>query len=82
YAVVVVGTVAYLADGDGGLVLVDVANPAVPMQLGAYDTAGIAWDVAVSGTLAYVADYDVGLTIIDVANPAAPQRLRTRAEIT
>ncbi|MHB1035357.1 MAG: Ig-like domain-containing protein [Pirellulales bacterium] len=72
YGVSVSGTLAYAADYDAGLVIIDVANPAVPVRLGGYDTSGCAYGVVVVGTLAYVADYNGGLVIIDVANPAAP----------
>jgi hypothetical protein len=73
--VTVVGTLAYVADGEAGLVIVDIANPAAPVRLGGFDTGGAAWSVAVSGTVAYVADGGAGLEIIDVTNPAAPVRL-------
>ncbi len=50
------GTLAYVADGDAGLQIIDVSNPASPVRLGGYDTSGTAYGVAVSGTVAYVAD--------------------------
>lgn len=57
------------------LVMVDVSNPAGPVRLGAYDTAGTARSVDVIGSIAYVADGTGGLQIIDVTDPAAPVRL-------
>jgi hypothetical protein len=75
---------AYVADGDAGLRVVDVSDPAAPAEVGSYDTPGKAWDVVVAsgpgGTLAYVADLDVsgvnnGLRIIDVSDPAAPTQV-------
>ncbi|MHB1037580.1 MAG: Ig-like domain-containing protein, partial [Pirellulales bacterium] len=75
YGVVLLGTLAYVADGPAGLVILDVTNSAAPVRLGGYDTAGYAEGVAVSGTLAFVAEGDSGLHIIDVSNPAAPVRL-------
>ncbi|MHB9048779.1 MAG: Ig-like domain-containing protein [Pirellulales bacterium] len=70
--VVIVGTVAYVADGWAGLTTIDFANPSAPVPLGRYDTSGYAHGVAVSGTMAYMADGDAGLQIIDVTDPADP----------
>jgi len=66
------GTKAYLADGDNGLVIIDITDPANPTQLGSYyDTAGYAFGVALSGdgTKAYLADGGNGLIIIDIDLP-------------
>ena len=52
--------------------MINVANPAAPVEVGAYDTPGWAAGVAVAGNFAYVADGDRGLRVINVANPAAP----------
>jgi hypothetical protein len=93
--VAVSGNYAYVADSGvwedvtnhvgGGLVVVDISNPAEPHRVGAYDTGGEAWAVAVSGTLVYVADrgrwdgtniiFRSGLHVVDVSNPANPHRL-------
>ncbi len=75
-----VGGLAYVADGTSGLQIIDVSNPAAPVQLGALDTPDLARDVAVVGGLAYVAEGAVdfsssALQIIDVSNPAAPVEL-------
>ncbi|MHB1034187.1 MAG: Ig-like domain-containing protein [Pirellulales bacterium] len=81
YGVAVSGTLAYVADADAGLVIIDVSNPTAPVRLGGCKTSGGAFDVVVSGTLAYVVDTlsrpdaIAGLEIIDVSNPAAPVRL-------
>ena len=57
--VAVAGSVAYVADSNGGLQVIDVSDPANPALLGSwsYDTLalGYACDVAVSGSVAYVA---------------------------
>jgi hypothetical protein len=63
---------AYVADGDAGLRIIDVTNPSQPFQRGLFDTPGVAFNVAVVGSLAYVADFDAGLRIIDVTNPSQP----------
>jgi hypothetical protein len=82
--VAVVGTLAYVAGIDldplgdpisGRLGVIDVSNPASPVELGALDTPGNAHDVEVVGDLAYVADGSSGLRVIDVSNPAFPMEL-------
>ena len=52
--------------------MINVANPANPVEVGFYDTPGYAHGVAIAGSIAYVADGDAGLRVIDVANPANP----------
>ena len=68
----VAGSYAYVADGKSGLRVINVANPAAPVEVGSYDTPGYADGVAVAGSYAYVADWGDGLRVINVANPAAP----------
>jgi len=48
------GNYAYVAAGVGGLLVIDVSNPAKPKPVGGYDTSGSARGVAVSGNYAYV----------------------------
>jgi hypothetical protein len=67
----VAGNLAYVTDGDSGLQIIDVSDPANPVGRGGYDTPGYAFGVAVAGGLTYVADGD-GLQIIDVSRPASP----------
>ncbi len=71
----VVGNLAFVADVDAGLEVIDVSDPAAPVRVGGYNTIGQAWDVHVAGNLAGVADGYYGLQLIDVSNPAAPRRL-------
>src|SRR4051794_40345987 len=69
------GSCAYVADGNSGLQVIDVSNPASPQRVGGYDTSGTAYGVTVSGNCAYVADFDSGLRVIDVSDPAHPQQV-------
>ena len=69
------GGTLYIACSEGGLVAVDVTDPANPQQIGVktFDTSEEitnTFDVEVHGNLAYVADYN-GFFILDVTNPAA-----------
>ncbi len=74
-AVAVVDGLAYDAHGASGLRIIDVSNPAAPVELGALDTPGFAMGIEVVGGLAYVANGTSGLRIIDVSNPSAPVEL-------
>ena len=47
--------------------MVDVSDPAQPVEIAAYDTPGFAWDVAALGKLVYVADETGGLLILQRA---------------
>ena len=70
-ACAVSGDYAYIGQGQYFVVL-DVSNPAVPVELGRLRTGDIIRDIAVSGSYAYVADNYNGLVIVDITNPAAP----------
>ena len=69
-----VGDVLYVADGEGGLALVDVSDPAAPRAVGRLATGGIAQTVAVDPVshTAYVSAGSAGIVIADVTHPAAP----------
>ena len=66
YGVRLVGTIAYVADGNLGLTLVNVSNSSIPSIIGTVDTPGTANNVTVVGDTAYVADIYSGLQVIDV----------------
>jgi hypothetical protein len=69
----VVGNIAYLAGGSGGMKIVNVANAASPALIKSYATPGIVYGIAVQAGLAYLADGDShNLLIVNVANPANP----------
>lgn len=63
---------AYVADGGGGLRVIDVLNPVAPAEVGFYDTPGLAYGIAVVDIRAYVGVAQEGLRVVDVSNPAAP----------
>lgn len=62
---------AYVADGDAGLKIIDVSDPLSPVLIDSVSTRGFAADVFLSGNYAFVADGDSGLAVIDVSNPGA-----------
>jgi hypothetical protein len=64
--------VAFVADLNRGVQVVDVGNPAKPALIRNIPTEGAANAVALDGDRLYVADGFTGLLEIDVSNPAAP----------
>jgi hypothetical protein len=75
--VVVIDTLAYVADGSaGGMRVVNVANPSIPHEIGFYDSPGDPWNLAIADTLAYLADgTGGGLRILNVVDPTSPQEI-------
>ncbi|MCP4545287.1 MAG: T9SS type A sorting domain-containing protein [bacterium] len=76
-SVAVAGDLAYIADGVGGLQVIDITDPANPVQIGALDTAGAALDIALAGDIACVAAGEAGLQIIDITTPGTPLLIDT-----
>ena len=67
--IVVLGDLAFVADGTEGLRIIDISNPVSPKEVGSRNTPGS----AVEGNHAYVADGEDGFRIIDISNPASPR---------
>ena len=65
---------AYVAAGKGGLRVIDISNPAKPVEVGFYKSSKPARNLAVAEGLAYIAAED-GLYILDVSNPTSPIRV-------
>lgn len=70
-AVVVHGTIAYLADNHYGLQVVDVSDPDNPGLLTTVPTLGPASDVEIDGSHVYVSTEE-GLAIFDISTPHTP----------
>ena len=69
-SVAIEGRYAYVADGRSGLRIVDVSNPANPVETGFFDTSGSASSVAVKSQYAYITtDLPWGVSIVDVSDP-------------
>lgn len=79
--VALLGDAVLVADGSAGLRVVDLANPAAPVEIGSLPrvVAGFATVVAVEGTRAYLGESGGGVSVIDVSDPTAPVRLSNRA---
>ena len=61
-----------MADGPGGLVILDVSAPRLPKEVGRYQTKGFTHHVSKGGNYAYLANREFGLLIIKVEDPANP----------
>ena len=67
--VVVTNGRAYLACGSGGVRIVDLADPADPVELFHHPPAGHTSGLGVSGDYLYSAEYSAGMVILDVTWP-------------
>jgi hypothetical protein len=70
--VAVRGSFAFVAAGEAGLQVVELADPTHPRVVATYDSAGHTWDVALAGRYVYLADEYNGLRILDLEDPLAP----------
>jgi len=73
--VTVQGQYAYVADGAGGIKVVDVANPLAPAIVASFATTSLARHVDVDGDRLYVAMGSDGILVLDVTNPLAPTQV-------
>ncbi len=64
----------YVADGDGGVAIVDAQNPAAPVEVGRTTIEGTAQQIAldVSTMHAYVSAGAAGMIVVDVSDPTSP----------
>ncbi len=72
-AIVVSDTLAYIAAGEAGLCIVDLSDPARPLQVSCHTTPRPARAVALEGPYAYV--LHGGLSLLDISDPAHPCEL-------
>jgi hypothetical protein len=72
-AIAAAGRWAFVADGQAGLLILDITNPEAPRIVGGHPTGGSTYAVNVSGQLVYVLDdWAGGVSVFDVSNPAEP----------
>ncbi|HEY5284211.1 MAG TPA: hypothetical protein VIM14_15580, partial [Polyangia bacterium] len=74
--VVVNGTYAYVAEGNFGIEILDISNPAQPSVVGMLPTTN-ATRLAIYGNDLYVADGSGGLKVIDISDPTSPLLVST-----
>jgi hypothetical protein len=66
------GNFLYVAAWNFGLKVIDVSDPANPIEIGSLDSPGSALGISISGIYAYLADGDYGLVIINISDPTQP----------
>jgi hypothetical protein len=66
------GDMAFVADGDAGLQVIDMTDKTAPMIIGSCDTPGFASGVFVSGSYVFIADGEMGMAVVDITNRTAP----------
>jgi hypothetical protein len=73
YGVFVDGHIAYIANGEFGLNIVNVSDAySIGLGVGYLNTPGNSSDVLVEGNLAYIADGPAGVRIVNVRDPTNP----------
>lgn len=72
YTCCVSGDYAYLADGNNGLFIYDISDPASPDSITVITPGGEVFDVVVYDTLAFIAAGDAGVFKYNIAAPASP----------
>lgn len=64
--------IAYIANGEYGLSIINVQDKENPYLVSSFNVQGFAYGVFVSGDYAYLIDKDYGLLVINVSNPSVP----------
>ncbi|MBU0507556.1 T9SS type A sorting domain-containing protein [bacterium] len=68
----VLGSRAYVAADQAGVIIVDVSNPQLPSMVSRFNVGGRSQQLAIAGTHLYVADQDRGLRIFSLEDPDNP----------
>ncbi len=71
YAADVEGSYLYVAGGNGGIFVYNIATPTNPTYVTSRDDNGVYTDIKVVGTTAYCSTYSYGLRTYDVTTPAS-----------
>ncbi len=67
-------TLVYITQGEGGLLIVDVCNPANPFAVSTTteDVRGYSTKISIKDSAVYIAAGTFGVTVVDVVNPLLP----------
>jgi hypothetical protein len=63
---------AFVANGHGGVQVIDVHNVAAPYRLGFIKPDGLARDVKIHGSYAYIAASEEGVAVVDLTQASLP----------
>jgi len=66
------GNYAYVTNGLDGLRVIDITNPANPIEVDSFAVVDPALRIFISGNYAYLTEDTDGLHILDISNPANP----------
>ena len=69
------GGIAYVADYDAGMQVINVTDPRSPTSLSSYINNTTICEVWVDGHIAYIADRGYGIQIVNVTDPRSPALL-------
>ena len=69
--IVVDGDFAYVANGGGGLCVIDVSIPSSPEVIEKRNTPGTSYNLVVEGNYVYLADGSNGLVVLNVTDPTS-----------
>jgi hypothetical protein len=75
-------TLVYVADGDSGLRIINVTNPAAPYEVSHFPNppGGSATGVFIKDTIAYLGTWGGGFRILNIANPTIPFEIGYHAD--
>jgi hypothetical protein len=66
-------TLALIAQGEGGLMIIDISNPKAPVELSTVDSVkGYGYKLVNKDSVVYIAAKAFGVTIIEVSDPENP----------
>ena len=73
--VVINGNLAFVAQGEGGLMIIDIANPSSPMELAtvAQELKGYGYKIANKDSVVYIAAGGFGVSVVDATDPENPE---------
>jgi hypothetical protein len=68
------GNLAYITQGEGGLLIVDMSNPVSPVAISitTEDVRGYSTKILMKDSAVYIAAGSFGVTVVNVANPLHP----------
>jgi serine/threonine protein kinase len=72
--IIVEGNFAYVAAGKGYLRVIDISNPANPLEVASYVEGSYAMGLALDENTIYIADNPFGLRAIDISDPLQPRK--------
>ena len=74
----IVGNLLYVTGVQSGVAVVDLTNPAAPVIIGTYTSAGAARHIDVAGATLAVANGSNGISFLDVSTPSLPRLIASQ----